>query len=574
MTHSLPAHPSLENLRKQAKSLKRAWAAGDSTAIHRVSSILRTESHPELEAEPRLSTCQFVIAREVGFTSWAQLKVAVLAARHDLPDQFLWLACLCFDDPHYDHRMFHQQATDLLRKHPWIASANLWAASAAGNVMAVHSILDAQPNLVNQPGPHGWPPLMCACYARATPLEASHSTLAVARMLLDRGADANAFTLKRNADERLDQTARRFTLLTGIFGGGSTGNINEPMHPQAAELARILLEHGADPADEEAILHNPDACLPVLLEYGLQPDAPAKRQIGGGAGSATLMGRALNMAAMRGATERVRLLLEHGARTEEVFEGRTPWEHAMARGNLEIARMLEDAGASQSPMTDAQRFVALCLTGDQEARAMLESDPGLRAQAPANFVQQAVATRRRGALRLVLDLGFDPNAVEDNSAIHMAGDFAADYELLRILLAAGGSLHLRDPWYDGTGIGWADFMGCIDLRDHMLGEDNIDLFDALDYGRLDRVGEIVAQDPAALERTFAECLTREPKPEDGQTPLVRMVERGRTDAVRVLLEHGASVRARHPDGRSLIELARDGKQAEIEALLLAHTAGL
>ena len=83
------------------------------------------------------------------------------------------------------------------------------------------------------------------------------------------------------------------------------------------------------------------------------------------------------------------------------------------------------------------------------------------------------------------------------------------------------------------------------------------MFDALDYGRLDRVPEILARDPEALERPFARCLSRAPKPEDWQTPLVRMVVRGRTEAVRVLLEHGADVAARHPDGRSLLQIARD-----------------
>jgi len=69
----------------------------------------------------------------------------------------------------------------------------------------------------------------------------------------------------------------------------------------------------------------------------------------------------------------------------------------------------------------------------------------------------------------------------------------------------------------------------------------------------------LAGDSEALERPFANCLSREPKPEDWQTPLVRMVDRGKTEAVRVLLEQGADSLARHPDGRSLLRLARDKK---------------
>jgi ankyrin repeat protein len=107
------------------------------------------------------------------------------------------------------------------------------------------------------------------------------------------------------------------------------------------------------------------------------------------------------------------------------------------------------------------------------------------------------------------------------------------------------------------------------LRDRLLNEPDISLFDALDYGRLDRVPEILARDPEALERPFALSLSREPKPEDWQTPLVRSVARGNAEAVRALLDHGADVHAKHPDGRSLIEVARDHGSDAIVALLSA-----
>jgi hypothetical protein len=37
------------------------------------------------------------------------------------------------------------------------------------------------------------------------------------------------------------------------------------------------------------------------------------------------------------------------------------------------------------------------------------------------------------------------------------------------------------------------------------------IFDALDYDRLDRVPEVLARDPEALERTFAMRLSRKPE---------------------------------------------------------------
>jgi hypothetical protein len=186
------------------------------------------------------------------------------------------------------------------------------------------------------------------------------------------------------------------------------------------------------------------------------------------------------------------------------------------------------------------------------------------------MVHRAVFTKRTEAVKLVLDLGFDPNYQEDNPAITSTGVLAGNDEILRLLLAYGASLTLRDPWYDATAVGWADFFDCAALRDRLLDEPGICLLDALDYGRLDRVSEILARDPAALERPFANCVSRPSKPEDWQTPLVRMVVRGKADAVRTLLNHGADPGACDPDGRSLAQIARDRGFHEIAALLEAR----
>lgn len=565
MTRKLPANPSLENLKKQAKTLLKEWASGSAAALARV-----REAHPQyarlsdsqLRAlRPRLTDCQLVLAREAGYSSWPQLRVAVQTARQELPDRFVSLACLCHDDPHYDHRMFHARGHELLRENPWIAEANIWSAAAAGNAAAVNAILDERSDLVNLPGPYGWVPLICACYSRVPPLSPAHSTYEVARALLDRGADPNAYTLKGNADERLDQKPRRFTALAGVFGGGSTGLANQPQHPRWRALAELLLEHGANPADEQALHLNQGDSLELLLRYGLKPDAMAP-------GGITLMGRALAEAARRGDVQQVRLLLAHGARTDERFNGKLPWEHAMRLGRVEIARILEQAGAPVAEMDEIGRFVALCMAGDERgARAMMQQSPDLIARSPKDLVHRAVWTERKEAVKLTLALGFGPNAMEDNGAIHHAGVLAKSEEILRVLLDGGASLRLRDPWYDSTGIGWADFFDYTELRDRLLTEPGICLFDALQYGRFDRVDDILARDPEALERPFAKCISREPRPEDWQTPLCRMVARGKTEAVRVLLEHGADATARHRDGRTLLQLARDQGYEEIVSML-------
>ena len=63
-----PTHsPNIENLRKQAKSLLRAWRENDRDSVARV-----REHHPE-GRNFGLQDAQFVLAREYGFRSWLVL---------------------------------------------------------------------------------------------------------------------------------------------------------------------------------------------------------------------------------------------------------------------------------------------------------------------------------------------------------------------------------------------------------------------------------------------------------------------------------------------------------------------
>jgi len=69
---SLPARPSLESLRKQAKKLARDVAAGDAAAIARARAQL---AHVDLPLTQR--NAQLVIAREYGFAGWQDLTAEV-----------------------------------------------------------------------------------------------------------------------------------------------------------------------------------------------------------------------------------------------------------------------------------------------------------------------------------------------------------------------------------------------------------------------------------------------------------------------------------------------------------------
>src|SRR5262245_41483345 len=66
----LPARPSLEQLRKQAKDFLQRVRAGDPATLQRLHAVIPNRQPAN---EPILADAQFVIAREYGFDNWAAL---------------------------------------------------------------------------------------------------------------------------------------------------------------------------------------------------------------------------------------------------------------------------------------------------------------------------------------------------------------------------------------------------------------------------------------------------------------------------------------------------------------------
>ena len=166
--------------------------------------------------------------------------------------------------------------------------------------------------------------------------------------------------------------------------------------------------------------------------------------------------------------------------------------------------------------------------------------PDLLSRAPQYLVNKAAGTGRVEAARLAIGLGFDADCLDEVAPLHIAAG-RGDVAMVRFLLSRGASPRIREPFYDATPVGWADFFDQTATRDLLLDEGAVCLFDALDYDRADLIPSILARDPAALQRPFAECLTRPARPEDGETPLARMVARGRDDLAALLRQRGAQL---------------------------------
>lgn len=72
---TLPDFADLQQLKRQARELLRAWRAGDHPSLERAAPYRQGDA----AAPPTLSLAQLVIARELGFPSWPALHRAVMA---------------------------------------------------------------------------------------------------------------------------------------------------------------------------------------------------------------------------------------------------------------------------------------------------------------------------------------------------------------------------------------------------------------------------------------------------------------------------------------------------------------
>ena len=75
---TLPAYPSLDQLRHQAKDLLSAAKSGDAAAAGRIAAVSQRQT---------LSAAQLVVARSYGFSSWPRLKAEVEARTASLDQQ-------------------------------------------------------------------------------------------------------------------------------------------------------------------------------------------------------------------------------------------------------------------------------------------------------------------------------------------------------------------------------------------------------------------------------------------------------------------------------------------------------
>jgi ankyrin repeat protein len=485
----LPARPSLEQYKKQAKDLLHSHRAAESDALHRIK-----RHHPTLHklslteiasAHFTLADAQLILAREHGFESWPKFAAHLETQRlirtlADLPDPvaaFIEAACVPRHSGHSTGTLEHAQL--ILQRYPHVATANIHTAAILADEPTVKKLLAQNPkDATTTGGPHNWDALTHLCFSRYLRLDPPRSEAFVrtARTLLDAGASANTGWY-----EMIDHPTPRPTFESAIYGAAGIAQ-----HPG---LTQVLLDRGADPNDEETPYHVPETYNNAVLKIMLA--------------SGKLTEQSLNTILLRKADwhdeHGMQLALEHGANPnfmthwgftalhqslrrdngliiielllnqradptlKSTREGKSAIDIAVHRGRGDVLDLFERRGFLL-PFNEPNRFIvswddplrrllAACARNDQAALQTitvtnLHWDPEA-----GTFLAEFAGNGNTEGVRNLLNLGVPVTALysgdpyfdiaKDSTALHVAA-WRAWPETVKLLIARGALINARD----------------------------------------------------------------------------------------------------------------------------------
>jgi ankyrin repeat protein len=487
-SRTLGAGATLESLKKEAKRWLKALREGDAAARERLRRVV-----PDPGAELGLRELQHALALEHGVSGWAALKEALadraLAHRSaaERADDFL---------RHAIDRAGGPLAAHILRKHPDVARFSLHTAVVAGDLAEVERRLAHDGAAASAAGgPKNWQPLQYLCFARLPVAESSEHAVAIARALLDAGADPSA---KWN-----DGWENPFTLLTGVIGDGEQ---RHSPHPVAVELAELLIERGANPYDTQSLYNTSlswdDTFWLDFLYSRSQAAGDTERWRSKDAWPANgMLDYLLGNAVSRNHLKRARWLLERGAQatTPHFYSKRNLHTEALLGGSTELAQLLLDFGAQPERLDDVHAFQAACMSGDREtARRLLAAHPEyLRFPGP---LYQAADRDRVDVAEMLLELGVSPDAEHGGwTALHSAAHNNA-VRVAKLLVERGATVDMREAKYHSTPLGHAVWAGNHDMVDLLSGVSR-DLIALVRAGKLERLRTLLGEDPSLTQAT-------------------------------------------------------------------------
>ncbi len=391
------------------------------------------------------------------------------------------------------------------------------------------------------------------CYARVPLAEANDNAAAIARALLDAGADPNA-TWK-------DDWNNPFTLLTGVIGEGEG---REPRHPRAVELAELLIERGANPYDTQSLyntsLHADDPFWLDFLYSRSEAAGDAERWRNKDAWPANgMLDYLLGNAVSRNHLKRTRWLLERGAHATA--------PHFYSKRNLHTearARRLHGARATARRLrraTGAARRRAGVSSGVHERRSR-RLHSGCSRLTPNTFVfpgpmYQAAERDRVDVAELVLELGVSPDVEHGGwTALHSAAHNNS-VRVAKLLIERGATIDLRDKKYHSTPLGHAVWAGQHEMIDLLSGASR-DVIALVRAGKLERLRTVLGEDPSSTQAT-----------RDGRTALFFLSppEERAIEIAELLLGRGVDPKFTDADGLTAADAAAKSGLEELADLL-------
>lgn len=435
----LPASPDLDHLKKQAKHLLRDAHGGGAEALGRFAEALPAARNRDLATyELKLHDAQSVISREYGFLSWVELKRYVEWKRTDTGARIRQWLEWCFEGATRERRL----ARRLIEEEPELLARDPWFACILGDEQRVAAALAADPDFATQPGgPLKMLPLVAVTHSKLIVDGPAEAYLGCARLLIEHGADVNATWI----DPRWPDNP-----LSALYGAaGRSHNV---------ALARLLLDAGASPDDNESLYHSvetsDDTCTKLLLAAGARVNGT------------NALGRVLDFDRL----DRLKMLIAHGGDPDE-----RPWtHHAILRGRslAHIDAMLETGADPNGKNQDGISLYAYAaLFGRTDVVAHLES-LRVKEDLPQEAAFIAACSRGDDAAALRIKAA-QPDIFERLSPrqLQLMPDLAAigRTDAVRTMLAVGWPREIKTAW-DATALNLAIFQGDAELAALLLDE--------------------------------------------------------------------------------------------------------
>ena len=475
----LPARPSLEQYKKQAKELLKAYRSADVETIRRVK-----RNHPRFEklaeqgfdiSKFALADAQLVIAREHGFESWPKFARRIEVMKSEADARVNPVAAFI------EAAIWHgtlDAAEAILAADPEIARTSIHVAAILGDDAAVRRFISADPqNATKKEAPYDGDALVYLCLSKYLRLDPARSAgfLRAATAMLDAGADPN----------------------TGFWSGGEHREFETALYGAAgvahhAELTRLLLERGADPNDNETFYHAPEtyenAALHVLVESGkMRPEFLTGMLLrkadwhdyegikyllehGADPNRITIWGyTALHQTLRRDNDLRnIELMLEHGAdpaiktvtkiaaHFPPVGVERSATAIAAHRGRADVLELFERRGIPID-LAGVDRLIAACARSNAaDVHAIVAGEPQLAKELLAQggrLLAEFAGTANTEGVRMLLDLGVPVGALyegdpyfdiaKDSTALHVAA-WKAWHKTLKFLIERGAPINAED----------------------------------------------------------------------------------------------------------------------------------